>query len=44
MNFFMFIILISSKKIPISWMMMEMYLFFKVVGSMEIQSSRNSVV
>lgn len=37
-------ILTFSKETTISWMMMEMYLFFKVVESVEIQSYGNSVV
>lgn len=40
----MFIIPISSKEITLSWMMMEMYLLFKMVEIVEIQSYRNSVV
>lgn len=34
----MFIIHVSPKEIILSWMMMEMYLFFKVVEIVEIQS------
>lgn len=43
-KFFMFIISLSSKEITLSWMMTEMYLFFKMVEIVEIQSYRNSVV
>lgn len=37
----MFTTRVSSKQITLSWMMMEMYLFFKMVETVEIQSYRN---